>query len=177
MAAPDNEFDRTLDARLRSFIIVTEVDDGACFAGELFQRKYAHPAPNYPHHLATFYRDAQGRSELAHYLHFFSSGDIWLIGGACTDGDVVRRMSPAHRAAIQSAGGLMLQATRYGLRKFGASKDAIFGHCGDARSFDVLMQAGFQPIDHPHLLVYWPRLLDDARRQALIAQAEALGAF
>jgi hypothetical protein len=167
----------TLDARLRPFIVVTEVDEGARFAGELFERKYAHPAPNYPHHLATFYRDARGRCELAHYLHFFSSGDIWLIGGACTDGDVVRRMSAEQRAAIQSAGGLMLQATRYGLRKFGASKDAIFGHCGDARSFDVLMQAGFQPIDHPHLLVYWPRLLDDARRQTLIAQAEALGAF
>ena len=57
----------------------------------------------------------------------------------------------------------MLQATRYGLAKFGPRKDAIFGHCGDARSFGVQMQAGFQPEDDPHLLAYWPR---SARRKA-----------
>ena len=177
MTADLASLDATLDPRLREFVLVTEVDDGGRFADALFQRKYAHSAPTYPHHLATFYRDGQGRYELVHFLHFFSSGNLWLIGGACTDGDVVRRMSAAQRAALDSTGGLMLQATRYGLHKFGASKDAIFGHCGDARSFDVLMQAGFQPVDHPHLLVYWPRLLDESQRNALIAQADALGAF
>lgn len=177
MTADAVALDPTLDSGLRTFVRVTEVDADSHIADALFQRKYAHPAPTYPHHLATFYRAPSGRDELVHFLHFFSSNDIWLIGGACTDGDVVRRMSAAERAAVERAGGLMLQATRYGLRKFGASKDAIFGHCGDTRSFDVLMQAGFQPVDHPHLLVYWPRLLDESRRNALIAQADALGAF
>ena len=71
----------------------------------------------------------------------------------------------------------MLQATRYGLAKFGAVKDAIFGYCGDVRSFGVLMQAGFHPVDHPRLVVYWPRLLSQARRNELIAHADSLGAF
>jgi hypothetical protein len=177
VADPMTDLEATLDPRLRNFISVTEVKGGDHFADALFQRKYAHPAPDYPHHLATFFRHSDGHDELAHYLHFLPEKNISLIGGACTDGDVIRRMSAEQRNAIEQAGGLMLQATRYGLRKFGADKDAIFGHCGDSRSFEVLMQAGFQPVDHPHLLVYWPRLLDAARRHELIAQADALGAF
>ncbi|MGA9334468.1 MAG: hypothetical protein WBV39_09335 [Rudaea sp.] len=169
--------DKMVDPRLRDFVRVEEVEFDSGVADSLFLRKYAHPAPTYPHHLAVFYSDAAGREELAHFLHFFSSGNLWLIGGACTDGDVVRRMHPDQRAAVDAAGGLMLQATRFGLHRFGASKDAIFGHCGDARSFEVLMRAGFQPLRHPHLLVYWPRLVDESRRCALCAEAEALGPF
>ena len=171
------DLDATLDPALREFIAITEIDDGWRFADALFLRKYAHPAPRYPHHLGLFYRDADGRYELAHFLHFLPAREMALIGGACTDGDVVRRMSDAQRAAVHASGGLMLQATRYGLAKFGAHKDAIFGHCGDARSFGVLMRAGFQPVDHPHLVVYWPRLLPEQRRQQLIDEADALGAF
>lgn len=167
----------TLDPALREFVVISEVDEGWRFADALFQRKYAHPAPRYPHHLGLFCRDAQGRYELAHFLHFFPVRDMALIGGACTDGDVLRRLPETQRAAIDASGGLMLQATRYGLAKFGAIKDAIFGYCGDARSFGVLMRAGFQPVDHPHLVVYWPRLLSATRRAQLIAEADALGAF
>ncbi|MGH8040604.1 MAG: hypothetical protein ACREPN_00995 [Rudaea sp.] len=177
MVADTTIHDATLDRRLRDFVLTAEVDGGSRFVDALFRRKYADDAPRYPHHLATFCRRADGSLQLAHYLHFFDAGGCWLIGGACTDGDMVRALPPGQRDAIRVAGGLMLQATRYGLCKFGPQADAVFGHCGDARSFQVLMQAGFQPVDHPHLVVYWPRALPAARVAELIAKAEALGEF
>lgn len=173
MAAP---LDKALDARLRDFIVVTEIDEMSGIADDLFRRKYAHPSPPYPHHVGVFWRDGDAL-RLAHFLHFFESGDMSLIGGACTDGEVVRRMPDAQRDAITATGGLMLQATRYGLAKFGPRKDAIFGHCGDARSFGVLMQAGFQPMDHPYLIAYWPRVLSQKRQQELFDWAIGLGPF
>src|SRR5690242_1720910 len=94
----------TLDPLLREFIVISEVDEGWRFADALFQRKYAHPAPRYPHHLALFYRDEHARYALAHFLHFFPVRDMALIGGACTDGDVVRRMSEAQRVALEASG-------------------------------------------------------------------------
>lgn len=168
--------DQALDARLRDFIVVTEIDETSGIADGLFGRKYAHPSPPYPHHVGVFWRDGDAL-RLAHFLHFFESGDMSLIGGACTDGEVVRRMPDAQRDAITAAGGLMLQATRYGLAKFGPRKDAIFGYCGDARSFGVLMQAGFQPMDHPYLIAYWPRVLSQKRQQELFDWAIGLGPF
>src|SRR5664279_121025 len=107
MAALPSSSDASLDPSLRSFVLVTEVDEGGRIADGLFQRTYAHSAPTYPHHLATFFVRAPGRYELVHDLHFVSSGNVWLIGGACTDGDVVRRMSAEQRAAVDAAGGLM----------------------------------------------------------------------
>ena len=168
--------DKLLDPRLRDFIVVTELAETNASVDALFQRKYGHPSPNYPHHVGTFWRDGDAL-RLVHYLHFLESGDMFLIGGACTDGNLVRSMPKEHRDAIDAAGGLMLQATRFGCATFGPRKDAIFGHCGDARSFEVLMQAGFQPEDHPHLLAYWPRLLSAARRGELFNWAHGLGAF
>lgn len=168
--------DKAVDPRLRDFIVVTEIDASSSIADDLFRRKYAHPSPPYPHHVGLFWRDGDAL-RLVHFLHFFESGDMWLIGGACTDGNLVRSMPKEQREAIDAAGGLMLQATRYGLAKFGPQKDAIYGHCGDARSFGVLMQAGFQPEDDPHLLAYWPRLLSGTRRRELFDWAKGLGAF
>src|SRR5262249_47045604 len=142
----------------------------------LFQRKFGHPPPDYPHHVGAFWRDGDAL-HLAHYLHFLESGDLWLLGGACTDGSLIRSMPKPHRDAIAAAGGLMLQAARHGLAKFGPRTEAIYAHCGDARSFAVLMQAGFQPEDDPYLLAYRPRLLRDARRRDLFEYAKSLGAF
>src|SRR5262249_23527378 len=104
-------------------------------------------------------------------------GRMLLIGGACTDGEVMRRMSEEERAASDAAGGLNLLATRYSLHRYGPRCDAIFGHCGDARSFRILMHCGFQPVLDPYLIAYWPRTLPEAQRDMLVAEAHAIGPF
>ena len=55
--------------------------------------------------------------------------------------------------------------------------DAYFGHCGDARAYEVDMQAGFEPTGHDQLIVRWHKPLDPVRRRALVAKAHAIGAF
>lgn len=165
-----------VDPALTDFLVVTEVDSDLV-ARHLFERKYGHRGPDFPHHIVALYRRDDGCLEVASYLHFFPFGDIMLIGGACTDGAVLRRMAPAQQAAVQSAGGLMLQTTRYALQRFAPRCDAVFGHCGDARSYDVLVAAGFAWAGPPHLIVHWTREPDAMHRRALIAKAAAIGPF
>lgn len=166
-----------MSKRVEDFIVVSEVDAGPAFAEPIFQRKYAASVPDYPEHVVTFWKRDDGSFVPVSYVHFLRHGDMMLIGGACTDGEVLRRMSAEERAAIDAAGGVNAMATRYSLKRYGPQCDAVFGHCGDARSFDILMRCGFQPAREPYLVAYWPRSLTDARRQALIEQAHALGEF
>ncbi|MGA9342477.1 MAG: hypothetical protein WBV61_09135, partial [Rhodanobacteraceae bacterium] len=103
---------------LEEFIIVTEVDAGAAFAEAIFQRKYRQSVPTFPHHVVALYRGADGCFVPASYVHFKPSGDIWLVGGGCTDGRAFAHMDEAQRAAVTSAGGLLLQTLRFGFAKF-----------------------------------------------------------
>jgi|SRR5579883_2638582 hypothetical protein len=159
------------------FIVITEIDRGVEFAEPIFQRKYRTHAPDFPYHVVSFWKRGDGSFVPISYVHFWQRDRMMLIGGACTDGNVLRRMSDAERAAIDAAGGVNLLATRYALRRYGPLCDVVFGHCGDARSFGILMRCGFQPAKAPYLIAYWPRLLDERRRQALIAEADAIGPF
>ncbi len=162
---------------LEEFIIVTEVDAGAAFAEAIFQRKYRQSVPTFPHHVVALYRDADGCFIPASYVHFKPSGDIWLVGGGCTDGRAFAHMDEAQRAAVTSAGGLLLQTLRFGFAKFADRCDAFFGYCGDARAWEVDLQAGFIPTEHDKLLVRWNGPLDPSRREVLTARANALGPF
>ena len=110
-------------------------------------------------------------------MHFWLRDSMMLIGGACTDGNVLRRMSEAERAAIDAAGGVNYLATRFSLKRYGPMCDVVFGHCGDPRSFGILMRCGFQLERAPYLVAYWPRVLSEKRRDELMDAAEAIGPF
>jgi hypothetical protein len=166
-----------LPPAIELLIVITEVDDARPFFGDLFQRKFGDPIPDYPHHVGVFHRGADGRFTPLSYLHLLPYGDIILVGGGCTDGEAIRRLPEADRAAIRDAGGLLLHALRYAFERFADRCDAYFGHCGDARAYEVDMQAGFEPTAHDQLIVRWHKPLDPVRRRALVAKAHAIGAF
>ncbi len=162
---------------LDEFITVTEVDCGPVFADPIFKRNYRQSAPDFPHHIVAFYRRADGAFIPASYLHFRPYDEMMLIGGACTHGDIVRAMTPEQQQAVHAAGGLMLQTTRFALAKFGPRCQAVFGHCGDARSWSVLERAGFERTDAGYIVACWTRPLGHALRRELIAKAHAIGPF
>jgi hypothetical protein len=166
-----------LPAAIEPTIVITEVDDARPFFGDLFRRKFGDPMPAYPHHVGTFHRCADGRFTPLSYLHLLPHGDIILVGGGCTDGEAIRSLPEADRTAIREAGGLLLHALRYSFERFADRCDAYFGHCGDARAYEVDMQAGFEPTMHDQLIVRWHKPLDPLRRRELVAKAHALGAF
>ena len=158
------------------FVLITEIDD-ARIAAPIFRRKFGGAPPDVPHHIVSFYRSEDGALWPASYVHFRPFGDIYLVGGASTDGDVVRRMSEAERADLAASGGLYLNALRWAFAHYADRCDAYFGYCGDARAWDVDMAAGFVPTGHDKLIARWHKPLHENVRRALVAKAHALGPF
>lgn len=158
------------------FILLSEIDDWR-IARPVFQRKFRADPPATPHHVVSFYRAPDGALWPASYVHFRPFGDIYLVGGASTDGDVLRRMTESERAAVQEGGGLYLQALRWAFARYADRCDAYFGYCGDARAWDVDMAAGFEPTGHEKLIARWHKPLHENVRRALVAKAHALGPF
>ena len=166
-----------LDARLAPFIHVAEVERGDRLARALFTRKFGAPPPEFGHHLLAFHLREDGGCAVAAYLHLWSQGTIGLVGGGCTDGNVLRAMSPAERAAVTAAGGLLFHMLGFCFARFEAGLEAYFGHCGDARAKAVDLAAGFRETDDPHLLVRPIGNLTPERAAALLEQARAIGSF
>lgn len=162
---------------LDDFIVITEVDRGPAFAAAIFERKYRARVPDFRHHVIAFWKRADGSFVPVSYVHFTDWGDIMAIGGACTDGEILRRMSDAERAAIDHAGGINRAATRYSLDRFGPNCDAIFGCCGDERSWGILSNLGFERVREPHLIARWSRPLGDSRKHELTEKAAAFAPF
>jgi hypothetical protein len=166
-----------MDQSLQDFVIVTEVDNGPAFADALFQRKYRLDVPDFPHHIVAFYRKGPDHFVPASYIHFTWCGDLYLVGGGCTDGRVFARMPEEHARAITAAGGLLLQVLRHGFRRYAAGCEAFFGVCGDPRAWEVCLQAGFSPTTTEHLLAYCPRPLDQPRLHELTCKARCFMPF
>lgn len=166
-----------IDPRLEPFILIAEVERGDRFVREIFQRKLGAIPPEFGHHLIAFYARGDGAFVPAAYLHLWTQGTIGLVGGGCTDGHVIRSMKPHERQAVETAGGLLLQMLGFCFAKFEPELEAFFGHCGDARAKEVDLRAGFRETSVPYLLVRPNRPLDAQRARALLAQAQAIGAF
>ncbi len=158
------------------FLLLTAISSGEAFA-DLFRRKFSHPLPDHGDHFVAFHRDGDGALWPLSYLNFNRFGDIRLVGGGCTDGAVIRRMSEAQRNAISDSGGVLVHLLRAGFKHFANDCDAYFGHCGDARAYAVDMAAGFVPTEHEFLLAFWHKPLHEVVRRALIAKAHAIGPF
>ena len=155
---------------------ISEIDSSMP-ARALFTRKFGHPPPEHPHHLAAFHLADDGVSTLGCYVHFWSFGDIVLGGGACVDDRVLRRLDAAQRDALRAQGGLYRLVLDFAVRKFSDQHAAIFGYCGDRRAEVVDRAAGFVSTMHDKLLVHWTRDLHPVHQGALIAKAHALGPF
>ena len=166
-----------LPAPLNTFLAITELDDAAPFFGDLFRRKFGDPIPADKHHFGVFFKTADGGFVPLSYLHFMPYGEIQLVGGLCTDGRTFERMSEWQRGQIRIAGGVMVHALRYVFERLAQTCDAYFGYCGDPRAYEVDMQAGFEPTPHDKLIARWHKPLDAARRDRLIAKANAIGPF
>lgn len=166
-----------LPESLREFLTITELDDASLFYDALFRKKFGHPVPDYPCHLGVFYRESTGRFLPLSYLHFLPFGDIMLVGGLCTDGEVFKSMSAQQREAIRVSGGVMVHGLRHAFEHLAGRCDAFFGYCGDPRAYEVDMQAGFVPTVHDKLIARWHKPLDEVRQRCLVAKAHAIGPF
>jgi hypothetical protein len=160
------------------FLLITQFDDAAVVAGELFSRKFGHPIPPWPHDLVAFARRAaDGMLVPLSYAKFMPFGSVILVGGCCTDGRAFALLEQEQRDALTAAGGVMAQLLRYGFKRFADHCEAYFGYCGDARAWEVDLSAGFEPTGHDKLLVHWHKPLAPRLKSGLVAMAVSLGAF
>lgn len=168
-----------MSLRMGDFILVSEVDRGPDFAGAMFQRKYGRDArvPDFRHHVVAFWKRDDGAFLPVSYVHLTDWGDIFAAGGACTDGNILRSMSPQQQEAVTAAGGINLAVSRYYVAEFAPRCDALMACCGDARSWEVVAQCGFERVREPHLIARWSRPLDAERKHELIEKAAAFAPF
>lgn len=160
------------------FLLISEFDDAASVAGELFARKFGHPIPEWAHDLVAFVRRSSDAALMpVSYAKFMPFGSVILVGGCCTDGRAFAHIDQAQKDALAAAGGVMAQLLRYGFGRFADQCDAYFGYCGDARAWEVDLSAGFEPTGHDKLLVHWHKPLNDQMKRGLVAMAKALGPF
>lgn len=162
---------------IETFITVTEVDDGAALAGDLFQRAYGKPLPDFPHHIVALYHRADGVQVPVSYVHFTDCGDMFLAGGACTDGNALRAMSGDEQAALNEYGGLMLATLRHGFASYGPRCEAIFTCCGDKRALETTPKLGFVDTGIQFLLVNFLRDSSPRRRSEMTAKAASFMPF
>ena len=159
------------------FLLISEFDDPNAIVGDLFQRKFGHQVPNWKHDVVAFFRKSDETLVPLSYAKFAPFGNVILVGGCCTDGRAFAYMSDEEKQRLSATGGSMAQVLRYGFTRYADSCDAYFGYCGDARAWEVDLSAGFEPTEHEKLLVYWHKPLSDQMKRALVAMANALGAF
>ena len=167
----------TIPAALREYFTITEIDHADLLAAGLFQRKFGSPPPLAGHHLVALHRADDGVLRVAGYSHAGEFGDVCLIGGACTDGPVMRCLPAAQAAAIRAAGGVWYLLIKYMFARYADRCEAFFGYCGDARAYEVDLRAGFEPTPHEHLIARWHKPLTASRRDELTAVAHAIGPF
>lgn len=163
--------------RLDDLVIITEVDDGPAFAGHIFRRKFGAELTRIPHHLVAFLRVAEDSFVPVTYLHLWLRDDVGLVGGVCTDGRAFERIAPEQRQRIRETGGVYLHVVRDAFRRYADRCEAYFGLVGDPRSWEVNLQAGFEPTQHPKLIAHWHRPLAEARKAELIERVRGIGPF
>lgn len=167
----------SIDPRLADFVVITEVAEADRLAAPILKKKYDVDVPGHGHHVLAFVSDEAGGWLPVFYVNYLPHRNAMLIGGACTDGDVLRRLPEVRQSAIREADGLMLQAVRYAEARFADVSVGTFGHCGDERSWSILERCGYQRLDHPYLIVRWNRELPEKPRRELIESVRALGEF
>jgi hypothetical protein len=160
------------------FLLVSEFDAAGAVVGDLFQRKFAHPLPDWKHDLVGFVRrDEDGALVPISYVKFMPFGSVYLVGGGCTDGSAFAHIAPRQRDALAASGGVLVHLLRYGFRRYADHCDAYFGYCGDPRAWEVDLLAGFEPTGHDKLLVHWHKAINAQMKRGLLAMAHAIGPF
>lgn len=160
-----------------SFLTISRVDDGPALAGALFKRRFDQQLVRFGDHYVALYRAGEGRFATLGYLHVTAASEIALIGGGCTDNQMLGSMDHAHSAALRASGGVLLHMLLYILETRTNDFEAFFGVCGNPRAYEVLLRIGFKPTPDPKLLIFTNRALGASRTELLIEKAASFMPF
>jgi hypothetical protein len=156
---------------------VTTLTGGPFFIGELFHAKFNDEAPEYGHSVIAFWRKSWTEFVPVCYANMLQHENVILVGGAMTDGRVLRELPEAIRVEIKQGGGLYYSVLKYSFDHFANDCDAFFGFAADARALKVDLAAGFEHTPHEHLIVHWHKPLNAWRKKRLVEKIHRIGPF
>lgn len=156
---------------------ITTVSGGPFFIDALFRRKFNDAAPDYGRSVIAFYRRNWTHFMPFCYANFLLHEGVILVGGAMTDGEVMRQMPQATCEEIRAAGGIYHAVLKYAFQVFAPDCEAFFGYAADERALEVDLAAGFEHTPHEHLIAHFHRPLSARRQRRLIRRIHALGPF
>ncbi len=160
------------------FVEVTETVEAGEEVHALFQRIYQTPAPDFPaHFLARVRVPDSDEPLLACYVHATDQGDVVLLGGACTDGAVLRRLDPEQQAHLRQIDGIYRYLMEVIQTRMRSCYRAMLACCGDERSKQVILDQGWESTVHEHLFVRWLHALSDAEKRDIVARIQPLMPF
>lgn len=157
--------------------MLTEVAEGQRLADPIFRRKFEQPANDFGHHLLALYDGGEMGWMPVSYVKYWEADGLMFSGGGCTDGRVLRSMSPEQQRIVREAGGVLLWLMRYAERRLCADKPGTFGYCGDERAWEVFDQVGYERTEHPHLIVCWHQRPSEVEARAMVQRVIELGPF
>ena len=156
-------------------LLITTVDDGPFFINDLFQRKFAHPAPDHGLSVICFYRSSWDHFLPVCYINFLPYEEVILAGGAITDGRAFGYMTGDLSEKIRASGGIYCHVLKFAFDKFKDQCEAYFGHAGDQRDADI--RAGFESTEHQHLIAHFHKPITTERKYYLIEKIHSIGPF
>jgi len=142
--------------------------------GDLFQRSFGSPPPDFPAHFVCLGVENGAESVLG-YGHCTVASRYYLGGGMCSDMRAQRRLSASARRAIKDAGGTA-QFLVEEIFRTSVDTEAVFAYVGHRGALEIDLRAGFQLTRYKHLIVHWQRGTP-ADADALIDEVHALGPF
>ncbi len=158
-------------------LLITTVNDGPFFIDDLFQRKFAHPAPDYGHPVICFYRKSRNHFIPVSYVSFIPYDEVILVGGGMTDGQAFALMTGSLAEEIKQSGGIFYHVLKFAFDHFKDQCEAYFGYTGDQRALEVDMRAGFEPTKHQHLIAHFHQPITKERKNFLIEKIHGIGPF
>ena len=158
-------------------LLITPVNDGPFFVDELFQRKFAHAAPDFGMPIICFYRKSSDHYIPVCYISYLQHDEVILVGGGMTDGNAIRQMPDDLATGIRNAGGIFYHVLKFGFHHFKDQCEAFFGYAGDKRAYEVDMKAGFEPTKYQYLIGHFHKPITLARKNTLIDKIHGIGPF
>ncbi len=165
------------NSELSKIITPVVVDNSHYFVNALFQKKFGSPPPKGGNHLIGFYKNEQGHYLPVTYICLTPYKGAMLVGGAMTDGTVIKQMTEEQKTIISETGGIYLNLLKYAFKHFSNQCDAFFGYVNDKRALEVDLAAGFKETNYQYLVVNFHKSISPWKKRRLFKIINKLGPF
>jgi hypothetical protein len=173
-----------------SCVCIVGMPNAACFAADLFREAFRSPfpvprrdsglaiptPPEIWRQYVAFHKWSAVHFEPVAFVNFLRYGDAYLSGGLCARRNYYRRLSPAHWRACLERGGVVQMLLEQAAGEL-VDAAALFGYCGDAKSWRVSERVGFRRTRYRYVIVKWLRDVPEPERRALEDRVAAVGPF